>query len=808
MKKILLAFFVFLLASPMMAQQQGGKSLGNFVSLNKSKQVFTFNTTHGTARVRIFTPTIFKISLWEGTYQNLPSYAVVAKPQIVGVTFQENKKEFILKTDSLTLQITKFPLRFTFKTPNGKIINQDDKLGAYWLKGKLFCFKKLFSDEKFIGLGEKTGHLNRRGTAYTNWNTDNPHYENWSDPLYSTIPFYIGIHNGLNYGIFVDNSTKSVFNFGAGNNRFSYFSVDDSQVNYYFIYHQKLADIIRGYTFLTGRMKMPPIWGLGFQQSRWSYTPEKEVMEVATTFRDKKIPLDVIYLDIGYMNAYKDFTWNPKTFPHPGKMIAALKKMGIHTMVIVDPGIKVEKGYKVYDEGAKNNYFIKYPDGSNYTGQVWPGWCNFPDFTNPKVRSWWGRQFKGLVKLGVTGFWNDMNEFSVWGKNVPPIIQMSWEGKKVSYLKGKNVYGMEMARATYEGVRKLLNNRRPLVLTRAGYAGLQRYTAIWTGDNQATNAHMMLGIRLINSFGLSGVAFAGDDVGGFGGNATQALYDRWMSLGAFTPFFRVHSAINTLRSEPWSYGVAAQNIAKRFIDLRYHLLPYIYSAFYEATQTGMPVQRSLSIDYTTDSNVFNPQFENQYLFGPSLLVIPAKSTQAIVNAYLPKGNWYSFYNDKKFTGKKQVLTPSPLNKLPVFVKAGAIIPVQKLIQNTGENPGDTLEIHVYSGTGNTHYVYYEDDGTTYNYEKGAFFKRNIIYEGKDRKIILEKPEGTFPSKFKILRFVFHGFANTMKKIHVNGKTVVPNRNPKFLFLRNYQTPKDGVLSINVPNNPQKIILDW
>lgn len=808
MKKILFVFIAFFLTAPMMAQQQEGKSLGNFEHLQKKGQVFTFKTTNGTAKVTLYSPTIFKISLWKKNYRDLPSYAVIAKPEKVEFTFRENHDDFIIKTDSLELQITKSPLRFTFKTPDGKIINQDGDMGAYWLKDRLYCLKKLFPDEKFIGLGEKTGNLNRRGSAYTNWNTDNPHYEMWSDPLYSTIPFYMGIHDGLNYGIFVDNTSRSVFNFGAGNNRFSYFSVDANQVKYYFIYRKHIAGILKDYSHLTGRIKMPPIWSLGFQQCRWAYSPDKEVMEVASTFRDKHIPLDVIYLDIKYMNAYKVFTWNPKAFPHPATLLGNLKKMGIHTVVIIDPGVKVEKGYKVYDSGLKNNCFIKYPDGTNYSGQVWPGWCNFPDFTNPKVRTWWGRQFKVLVDKGVTGFWNDMNEIATWGKDVPPIIRMDWEGKHVSYLTGKNVYGMQMARATYDGVRKLMGNKRPLVLTRSGYAGLQRYTAIWTGDNHATDDHMLLGIRLINSFGLSGVPFAGDDVGGFQGNASSDLYARWISIGTFCPFFRVHSAINTKRSEPWSYGEATQALAKYYIDLRYHILPYIYSAFYEASQTGMPVQRSLSIEYTKDPDIYNPEFDNQYLFGPSLLVVPAKSTQEAVKAYLPKGEWYSFYTDQKFKGDQKFYTPSPLYRLPVFVKAGAIIPIQKLIQNTGENPGDTLEIHIYAGKGNTHYVYYEDDGTTYNYEKGVYFKREIIYEGDHNKIILDPVVGTFPSKFKVLRFVMHGFGHSVNKVFVNGTKETPHADTKLLYLAQYQDPDKGVLTFNCPNSAKKIVIHW
>ncbi len=808
MKKILPFLFSFFIVQFAMAQQSGGKSMGNYLSYHKNSQSIIFRTTHGSAQVIIFSPTLFKISVWENQEKELPSYAVVGKPRKTKFSFTENKKTFWVKTDSLTLVINKYPLRFIFQTPDGKIINRDDETAAFWLNHHTFIFKHLFPKEIFTGLGEKTGPLNRRGSAYTNWNTDNPHYENWSDPLYSSIPFYMGRHNGLQYGIFVDNTSKSTFNFGAGNNRFSYFSVEGNRVDYYFFYHHSPAGILKEYSYLTGRMKLPPIWALGFQQSRWSYTPDKEVMEIATAFRDKKIPLDVLYLDIGYMNAYKDFTWSPTAFPHPGKLIHDLRNMGIHTVVIVDPGIKIEKGYRVYEEGKKNNYFLKYPDGKNYSGQVWPGWCNFPDFTNPKVRIWWGRQFQGLVHVGVSGFWNDMNEFSVWGKNVPPILHMDWEGKGTSYMTGKNAYGLEMARATYEGVRKLMNNRRPLVLTRAGFAGLQRYSAIWTGDNQATDEHMLLGIRLVNSFGLSGVPFAGYDVGGFGGNATAALYARWVSIGAFVPFFRVHSAISTKRSEPWSYGIAAQKLATRFIRLRYHLLPYLYAVFYEATQTGMPVQRSLSIDYPSDPKIYYRKFDNEYMFGPAFLIVPAKSRQMSVDAYLPKGKWYSFYNDNVRYGSKEVLTPSPLAQLPVFVKAGAIIPVQKLIQNTEENPGDTLEIHVYQGGQGNHFLLYEDDGNTFNYEKGAFYKRNIVYDPVHRKIILEKPVGKYVPGFKFYRIVFHGFQNEMKSIRINGKPVKLQINQAGLFLRSYQQSDKKLLSATIANRPQQIILKW
>ncbi len=806
MKKYFILFFWFILAQQLSAQSPTGQSLGNFVSSRQTANRLLITTTHAQLSITVFSPTIIKISVADKSIESRKSYAVIAKPVKTSFSMSQTRQQLTLKTDSLTLEIDKKPLRLRFRTLDNQIINQDDPMGTWWMNGKIFCFKQLFSDEIFLGLGEKTGHLNRRGEAYTHWNTDNPHYQNWDDPLYSTLPFYMGVHHRLPYGIFVDNTSRTTFNFGAGNNRFSYFSAEDNQLDYYFIFHHHIKDILTDYTFLTGRMKMPPLWGTGFQQCRWSYTPESEVMEIAQQFRDKQIPLDVLYLDIDYMNHYKVFTWNPVTFAHSGQMIAKLGKMGIHTAVIIDPGIKVEKGYSVFDEGVKKNCFIRYPDGRLYTGQVWPGWCNFPDFTREKTRQWWGEQFKVLVDSGVTGFWNDMNEIATWGKEVPPVVQLNWEGKGQSYLKGKNVYGMQMARATYEGTRKLMQNKRPLVLTRSGYAGLQRYTAIWTGDNQATDEHMLLGIRLLNSFGLTGVPFAGYDAGGFGGDATPKLYARWISLGAFSPFFRAHSAINTRRSEPWSYGETTEAIAKRFINLRYHLLPYLYAAFHEASQTGMPVQRSLSINYTFDPHIYQPAYENEYLFGPSLLVIPATSQQNMVKAYLPEGNWYSFYNDRLLKGHQAILTESPLDKLPLFVKAGAIIPVQKQVLNTQQSTGDTLEIHLYKGNSSNRFVYYEDDGTTYNYEHGAYYQRTITYNGKQSNVKFGAVRGSFHSKFSTIRLVFHGFSPKVRSSITHRQTKATKMKTPKLYLRNYQNGK--VFSVTLPFDEKPFEVAW
>nr|NQU88878.1 DUF4968 domain-containing protein [Bacteroidota bacterium] len=380
MKKLIFVLTIVILTANLFSQDRMGNSLGNLTDINKNKvkQAFTFKTTNGTAIATIYTPNIIRIRIAKKPGADF-SYSVVGEVIRGNFDYGEDENEFFISTDSLVLRVNKSPVRFRFETKDGRIINQDDPdFGTNWIGTEVSTYKTLQEGEKFIGLGEKTGNLDRRGEAYINWNTDNPHHDNNTDPIYASIPFYMGIHNGMNYGVFLDNSYRTVFNFGASNDRFSYFTADDGEMDYYFIYHTKIADIIKSYTWLTGRMEMPPIWALGYQQCRWSYTPDSEVLNIVHTFREKKIPLDVIYLDIDYMDNYKIFTWDPKDFPNPEKLIRDLKDLNLRTAVIVDPGIKVESGYQAYEEGITEDYFIKYPNGDFWTAQVWPGWCHFP----------------------------------------------------------------------------------------------------------------------------------------------------------------------------------------------------------------------------------------------------------------------------------------------------------------------------------------------------------------------------------------------------------------------------------------------
>ena len=752
-----------------LAQTGGVKSVGNVTDVKIDGQQVSLTTGTAYVQVTVYSPSVIRVRMDKQQLGKDFSYAVISKPEKTKAAITQTGNDVTIITDSVKLVIGKKPFHTAFYTLDNKVISEDETgLNTSWVNESVTTYKHMQPGEHFVGLGEKTGNLDRKGSGYTNWNSDTFGYRTDQDPIYSTIPFYIGVHHEVSYGIFMDNTYQSDFNFGASNNRFSSFSARGGEMNYYFIYHKQLADIITSYTALTGRMKMPPLWSLGYQQNRYSYYPDTELMRIAQTLREKKIPADGITLDIHYMDKYKVFTWDKQRFPDPAKMNVKLKDMGFKLTVIVDPGVKVEKDYGVYERGLKNDVFIKYADSTNYTGEVWPGWCHFPDFTGAKGRNWWETEIKKYADDGISGIWNDMNEISTWGQKMPDNVLFNYDGNIASNMQAHNVYGLNMARASFEGFRKALN-KRPFILTRSGYAGLQRYTAIWTGDNRAEDDHMLLGVRLLGSLGLSGVPFSGMDIGGFTGNATVPLYARWMQIGAFTPYFRNHTGVNTKSAEPWAFGEEVLEVTRNYINLRYQLMPYLYSSFYEATQNGKPVVRALPISYTHDEKVYNAKFQNQYEFGNGFMIAAFAGADTYGTVYFPNNQWYNLYNDEVIAGNQEKIIPVTLSKLPVYVKESSIIPMQSLVQSTAEKPTDTLTVHIYKGNRNNSFVYYEDDGESYNYENGSYYKRTITYNAAQKQITFAKAEGSITSKFKHVRIQLHGFDNTAVKL--NNKAV-------------------------------------
>ncbi len=743
---------------------------GKLVNWTKINSGLEGTLEHARFRIQQYADSIFRISLSQHEKFEDFSYSVINEPCKMSAEITESNHELRISTKELLLRISKSNFNICFLSPSGHVINEDDPLGTSWNGEQVTTYKKLQDGERFIGLGEKTGPLDRRGHGYQHWNTDSYAYTTGSDPLYCSTPFYIGIHGGLLYGIFFDNTYKSFFNFGASNHRYSSFSADAGEMNYYFITGPSVAAIIQHYTTLTGRMPMPPKWSIGYQQCRYSYFPDTEVRSIAATFREKDIPADAIVFDIHYMEEYKIFTWHSQHFSNPKALIGELREKGFEVVVMCDPGIKTEKGYEAYDDGVANDVFIKYPDGSYYSGQVWPGWCHFPDFTSPKARTWWKEKFKDYINLGIQGFWNDMNEPATWGNQIPENLEMEFEGFQSTMRRGRNIYGLQMSRATYEGTKALLNGNRPFNLTRSAFSGIQRYAAVWTGDNMATDEHMMLGIRLLNSMGLTGMAFCGYDAGGFVGDASPHLFSRWISLAAFSPFFRGHSMVNSRDAEPWSFGEEAEEISRNYIKLRYRLMPYLYSAFYEASTTGLPINRSLAISCPHDEKIFDKKYHHQYFFGDSLLVAPVESYKELTKVYLPRGKWYDLFTDKIYLSG-EVIVECPIEKLPVFAKGSSIVVMDgEAMQNTKQKSA-SLEIHVYNGEAFTSFKLYQDDGITFEHEHGEFNTQEITFNPERKNILIHKPQGKYPSQYSNYRVYFHGFEN-MESIHVEGKEIV------------------------------------
>jgi len=451
MKKIVSLVTVLFILTYTQAQPKLHQSLGNVQNFENKDPFIIFSTSSGTLRITAYSAVCLRVQISKTNTFDDFSYAVQAKPVAGLIKVTDTGSSFELRTDSCYLIITKNPARISLYNNKGELLNEDEPaFGTGWIGEEVSTYKKMQDDEKFIGLGEKTGNLNRRGEGFTNWNTDYFAYPSNGDPIYASIPFYMGVHHNVVYGLFLDNTYKSHFNFGASNNRFSSFTAEDGEMNYYLFASANVAGIIESYTALTGRMEMPSLWSIGFQQCRYSYYPASEVLSVAQNFRNRGIPADVLYLDIHYMQDYKVFTWNNTRFENPASFCKALSDMGFKVVVILDPGVKTEEGYT-----------------------VWPGWAAFPDFTANKGRAWWASQMKELVETGMSGFWTDMNEPATWGQHMPDCIEFDYEEEGAAHKKARNIYGMQMARATHEGALMHNPHERPFVLTRAGFAGVQ-----------------------------------------------------------------------------------------------------------------------------------------------------------------------------------------------------------------------------------------------------------------------------------------------------------------------------------------------
>jgi alpha-glucosidase len=733
-------------------------------------------------RVTVFRDGVVRVRLAPtGTFPQDSSWAVVEDPQPPSFQLEETGDGVRLVMSRVTVEIRKSPLLISFLDPSGRVLSADSPRGPMASDGSSVRVWKTMPDGEFYyGLGDKAGPMNRRGRAFSMWNTDVFGWQESTDPLYKTIPFFLALRDGVSYGIFFDNAYRSSFDFGVASRDLYSFGAEGGELNYYFFAGPEPKRVLEEFTSLVGHTPLPPLWSLGYQQCRYSYYPESRVREIARLLREKKIPADVIYLDIDYQDGNRPFTIDRKRFPHFERMVRDLRAQNFRVIAITDLHLKEEAGYGPYDSGMAQDVFVKNPDRSVYVGTVWPGPSVFPDFTLSRVRAWWGNLYKDFVGMGIAGFWNDMNEPAIFeraDKTMPlDVVHRLDDGTALDHRAIHNIFGMENARATYEGLLKLRPNERPFVLTRAAYAGTQRYAASWTGDNSSTWNHLRMSTPTLLSLGISGYPLVGDDIGGFAGSPPADLLTRWFEVGAFNPIYRDHTMKGSDDQEPWVHGPEHEAIRRRYVEERYKLMPYIYTAVEETSRTGVPVMRPVFLEYPQPGALYAE--DHEFLFGRDLLVAPVVDER--VDAYevkFPPGRWYDYWTGTAYKGGTSVSVKPGLAEMPLYVRGGAILPEQPVVQHTGEKPKGPLDLRVYPGE-DCRGSLYLDDGESFAYRRGELLRVNYSCEmaAASLRVKSSVESRKYAPWWTELRATIYGAERAPREVRLNGQ---PLRDWKF-----------------------------
>ena len=680
----------------------------------------------------MFENDIVKVFIGDKYEESISTNGVVDNLEKGEFIVEEDSNFVIIKGTKVLTFVDKNTTEISFKDLDGNIINEDFQPSFKDEKGNVYI-SKVNDCLAYYGLGEKGGDLNKKGCYTENFNTDDPETDDDSITYYKTIPFYVALKEEATYGIFFDNSFRSYFDMGKERGDRIFFGAIGGQIQYYFIPGENIKEVVKNYTALTGKMEIPPLWSLGYQQCRFSYFSQEEVRELVKTFEEKDIPLDVVYLDIDYMDGFRVMTFKTPNFNDAAGLISDLKEKGIRTITIIDPGVKVDEEYDVFKRGKEGNHFTKKLDGEIFIGAVWPGDSAFPDFSNKDCREWWKSELKKFIsEHGMDGIWNDMNEPCVFNNDHKTMLETCLHNSDNGVIEHKefhNRYGFEMSRCSKEAQEELNPNERGFSMTRATYAGGQRYSSVWTGDNMSLWNQMRMSISMNANLGISGFSFVGNDVSGFGLDSSEELFIRWMEMGPFIPIFRNHSNMYTRRQEPWAFGPKAEKIAKKSIELRYELLPYIYDLYYISHKEGLPIFRPMIMEYEKDMNLLN--MREQFMLGENMIVAPVLyEGERSKTVYLPKGSWFNYFTREKLQGGKWYKLPCELDEILVFVKEGAIIPTyNKKFRNVKERPKNILLKVVGENAKGFHY---NDDGHTMEYLEGKYTYMDIkVVDGKE-----------------------------------------------------------------------------
>jgi alpha-glucosidase len=773
-------------------------------------------------RITALRSDVLRIRAGDGALPEDASWAVLAEARSASaaVTPEINAVSAGFSTANLRVRVDRATGRCTLLDLAGKVLQQDAEPMRFEGNG-FHIAKAMPSDEHYFGLGDKTGAFDRRDEAFRMWNTDAYGWQESTDPLYKSIPFYLSYRAGTSLGVLVDNTWPSSFDFGKTLGDTFQYRAEGGPADIYLLYGPSAKHVLESYAWLTGPTPLPPVWALGFQQSRYSYASQAKVLEIADRLRKDSIPSDAIYLDIDYQDKDRPFTVNKESFPDLAGMVETLHREGFHVVAITDLHIADVPGqsYAPFDSGVAGDHFVKNADGSLYAGPVWPGPSVFPDFTQQHARVWWGGLYKQFTKIGIDGFWNDMNEPSVFNslKTMPDSVvhridEPGFAPRTATHREIHNVYGMENSRATYDGQLALKPDVRPFVLTRATYAGGQRYAATWTGDDSATWNHLRLTTSMLKNLGLSGFSLAGADVGGYAGTPSPELLTKWIEISAFQPIDRDHAEKGTGDHEPWANGPEQEEIRRQYIQERYKLLPCLYTVMEEGTRTGLPLLRPVFLEFPDAAPDRHPidvdlNASGEFMVGPDLLVAapPFLDKANDYDAELPSAGWYDFWTGKQ-VGEVQTQTVSgglqpeagagptlstirihpQLATLPVFVRPGAILPTEPLVQSTEEKPQGALTLRVFPGPDCSGDLY-QDDGATFAYKRGEYLRMNFtcaaLPGGNGLTIHIGKHEGGYLAWWKEIAVEVNGLSAAPVSVTVNGRsTRVTARGQTFTLL--------------------------
>lgn len=782
-------------------------------------------------RVDALREDVLRVRYWRG--DRMPedaSWAVLPEARHSTTTVQQTGSGF--STSALAVSIDAKTLCVTVRDKAGNIVQQD--AAPVRFDGKSFeLSERIAPDAHFFGLGDKTGPMDRRGETFTLWNTDAYAWQESTDPLYKAIPFFMTYDSGRASGTLLDNTWRTHFDFGHLDPDSLVMGSVDGPVDYYVLYGPSPKQVLAEYAWLTGPTPMPPMWSLGFQQSRYSYMTQARAEEVAKRLRTDHIPSDAIYLDIDFQDRNRPFTVNTKTFPDLPGLVNTLHKEDMHLVVITDLHVAnaPNQNYAPYDSGISGDHFVHNPDGTVYTGKVWPGPSVFPDFTQASTRAWWGTLYTDFVHMGIDGFWNDMNEpsvFDVASKTIPEnvlhrIDSPGFAKRTTTHAEIHNVMGMENEQATSEGLLKLRPEERPFVLTRAAYAGTQRYAATWTGDNSATWNHLRMTTSMLKNLGLSGFSMAGADVGGYAGNPSPELLTKWIEIGAFQPIFRDHAEKGTIDHEVWANGPEQEAIRRRFIEERYRLMPYLYTTVEQSVIAGLPIVRPLFLefpDWVADKHPvdIDPQSANEFLFGPDLLIAPPPVLEqtAPYAVHLPSDGWYDYWTGKPVEGERiaavraglqpesgnvahvtaVTVTPAAA-ELPVYVRPGSIIPYAPLTESTMQLPKGALTLRVYPGP-DCHGAIYLDDGHSFAFRNGDSLTEEFTCSQQQEggvTIEIGARKGGFQPWWSGLHVEVYGMTQSKPAVSISGRAVAATQRQNAVA---FEVPDDGKgLSITV-----------